>query len=55
MSFYVDPETWMVDEFRYFDANGRLALRGLLKDVRINGDLTESRIRDMPRARIRHL
>lgn len=53
--FYVDPESWMVDEFRYFDGEGRLALRGVLKDVRINGDVTENRIRELPRARIRHL
>lgn len=53
--FLIHPETWLVSEFRFYDANGRLALRGLLKDVRINGGPTESRIRDMPRARIRHL
>lgn len=53
--FLVHSETWLVHEFRFFDAPRRLALRGLLKDVRINGGLTESHIRELPRARIRHL
>src|SRR5690606_17131087 len=39
--FLVHPETWLVTEFRFYDSPGRLALRGLLKDVRINGDLPE--------------
>ncbi|MFS8523437.1 MAG: hypothetical protein FWJ83_01120 [Limnochordales bacterium] len=53
--FLVHPETWLVTEFRFYDSPGRLALRGLLKDVRINGDLPESAIRELPPARIRHL
>lgn len=53
--FLVHPETWLVNEFRYYNADERLALRGLLTDIRINGAPTESRILDLPRARIRHL
>lgn len=53
--FLVHPETWMVTEFRYYDAQGRLTLRGVLSDVRINGGPIESRIRDLPRARVRQL
>lgn len=53
--FLIHPETWLVAEFRFYDAPGRLALRGLLSDVRINGGPIENRIRDLPRVRVRHL
>lgn len=53
--FLIHPATWMVTEFRYYDAQGRLTLRGVLSDVRINGGPVESRIRDLPRARVRQL
>lgn len=53
--FLVHPETWLVAEFRFYDSPGRLALRGVLSDVRINGGPMESRIRELPPARVRHL
>ncbi|HEY8418339.1 MAG TPA: hypothetical protein VIK93_09950 [Limnochordales bacterium] len=52
--FLVHPETWMVSQFRYFDADGRLALHAFLRDVRINGGLDEARLRAMPAAIVRH-
>ena len=52
--FLVHPETWMISQFRYFDVDGRLALRGFLRDVRINAGLDEAWLRAMPAAIVRH-
>lgn len=53
--FLISPETWLISHFRQYDSDGRLALRGSLTDVRINGDLLASKISAMPPfARVRY-
>lgn len=52
--FLVDPETWLVQEFRYYDPSGRLLLRGRLADVTINHGVSEERLRRLPPAAVRH-
>lgn len=53
--FLINSETWLVSHFRQYDEDGRLALRGSLTNVRINGDIVASKISAMPPfARIRY-
>lgn len=52
--FLLDSETGLVKHFRQYDRDGRLALRGTLTDVQLNGDISTSRLTEMPPfARIR--
>ena len=52
--FYVHPESWMISQFRYYNADGRLLLHATLRDLRINAGLDEERVRALPEAIVRY-
>ena len=52
--FYVHPDSWMISQFRYYNVDGRLALRAVLRDLRINAVLDEERVRALPEAIVRY-
>lgn len=46
--FVVDGETWLISHFRQYDQEGRLALRGALTDIAVNGELNLQQMTSMP-------